>query len=88
MLTTLHQRYRRHKAALRMPPLECGHRDPLLEHLKEPMPPTPSTVLTLIAMNATVNRAQAVDAWHTYPAHRPMIENYVASRRQGWEVAA
>lgn len=80
-----HQLNNRHQAALRLPPLEDGHRDPIQRNLKDNRTPLSLPVaLRVLYINGHIDRDTLRNLWHAYPNARPDIEEYVAAHREGW----
>ncbi|MDK8764086.1 hypothetical protein QP922_09670 [Corynebacterium sp. MSK218] len=80
---TAQQYQRRHAAALRLPPLDNGHRDPAT-NLDELKTPSLLTICELAAMGAPVTRDMLVEAWHSMPDARPVLEAAAKAQQDGW----
>ena len=80
---TAQQYQRRHEAALRLPPLDNGHRDPAT-NLDELKTPSLLTICELAAIGGTLTRDLLIEAWHAAPDARPTLEAAAKAQQDGW----
>lgn len=88
MFNTLSDQLRRRRdAALRLPALDTGDHDPLLDRKTNP-PMNPPTALHIASIGGVLTLEQYRECWATYPDHRPMLAAYGHAMFGSMEVAA